>query len=212
MSLVQTQLGRPLVFEQRQSDIEDSAEYAIFDIRRGQDGVDLRDELEESLRSREHSITVMPELLLWDEEGLQHFEDVTYCPGYYLTNAEISVLEQNSHEIARKIKSDSMLIELGSGYVLLVQGVAYSVGVRAILTSPIPEICARRTFFCRHWRIWVVGLTISLLTCHCRNLNAHFIIYRPLACKMSVASAFSGHMMTVANGSSDLLSVTAKRP
>jgi uncharacterized SAM-dependent methyltransferase len=117
MSVVQTQLGGPLIFAREQSGIDNSVQHAIFDIRRDRDGAGLRDELEEGLRSGKRPIMRMPELLLWDEEGLRRFEDVTYCSSYYLTNAEIGILEQNGLEIARNIRSDSMLIELGSGYV-----------------------------------------------------------------------------------------------
>ena len=31
----------------------------------------------------------MPTLLLYDEQGLKLFEDITYLDEYYLTNAEI---------------------------------------------------------------------------------------------------------------------------
>lgn len=120
MSVVQTQLGCPLILDREQSDVDNSVQHAIFDIRRDRDGAGLREELGESLRSEGHPIEAMPELLLWDEEGLRRFEDVTYCSSYYLTNAEIGILEANGPDIARNIRSDSMLIELGSGYVSFV--------------------------------------------------------------------------------------------
>lgn len=59
----------------------------------------------------------MPSLLLWDEQGLRYFEDVTYSPSYYLTNEEIALLEKNKYKIAERIEPGSMLVELGSGYV-----------------------------------------------------------------------------------------------
>jgi uncharacterized SAM-dependent methyltransferase len=59
----------------------------------------------------------MPSLLLWDEQGLRYFEDVTYSPSYYLTNEEIGLLEKNKYKIAERIEPGSMLVELGSGYV-----------------------------------------------------------------------------------------------
>ncbi|ELR09298.1 hypothetical protein GMDG_03866 [Pseudogymnoascus destructans 20631-21] len=57
----------------------------------------------------------MPTLLLYDEKGLQTFEEITYLEEYYLTNAEIEVLERNAEEMARNIQAESMVIELGSG-------------------------------------------------------------------------------------------------
>ena len=56
-------------------------------------------------------------MLLWDQEGLKRFEDITYTEEYYLTQTEIEILERSSNEIAQKIKPESMLIELGSGLV-----------------------------------------------------------------------------------------------
>lgn len=40
---------------------------------------------------------------------------ITYLDEYYLTNAEIEVLERNAEEMARNIQAESMVIELGSG-------------------------------------------------------------------------------------------------
>ena len=59
----------------------------------------------------------IPSMLLWDQEGLKHFEDITYTDEYYLTQTEIVILERSSNEIAQKIQPGSMLIELGSGLV-----------------------------------------------------------------------------------------------
>lgn len=60
----------------------------------------------------------MPTMLLYDAKGLQLFEDITYLEEYYLTNAEIEVLENYSDEIAKLVPADSLILELGSGYVL----------------------------------------------------------------------------------------------
>ena len=57
----------------------------------------------------------MPTLLLYDEEGLQLFEEITYLDEYYLTNAEIETLNTHAEAIARLIKPGSQVIELGSG-------------------------------------------------------------------------------------------------
>lgn len=58
---------------------------------------------------------VLPTILLYDQRGLQLFEEITYLDEYYLTNDEISVLETSSAEIAKEIADGSMIIELGSG-------------------------------------------------------------------------------------------------
>ncbi|KAH9908705.1 C-type lectin protein [Xylariomycetidae sp. FL2044] len=57
----------------------------------------------------------LPTLLLYDEKGLQLFEEITYLDEYYLTNHEIQVLKRSAAAIARTIPSDSLVIELGSG-------------------------------------------------------------------------------------------------
>jgi L-histidine Nalpha-methyltransferase / hercynylcysteine S-oxide synthase len=49
------------------------------------------------------------------EAGLKLFEDITYLDEYYLTNAEIEVLEKHARDIAERIPGGSRLVELGSG-------------------------------------------------------------------------------------------------
>lgn len=52
-------------------------------------------------------------------EPLLTKKQITYLQEYYLTNAEINVLERSAHSIAKAIPSGSMVIELGSGLVLV---------------------------------------------------------------------------------------------
>ncbi|KAL4868382.1 hypothetical protein BDV12DRAFT_197257 [Aspergillus spectabilis] len=84
----------------------------IIDIRSDKKDIKLRDSLQQSIRS---DSTALPDLLLWDEQGLKFFEDVTYCPSYYLTREEIRLLGIHRIQIANRIQPGSMLIELGSG-------------------------------------------------------------------------------------------------
>ena len=60
----------------------------------------------------------MPTLLLYDERGLKLFEDITYLDEYYLTNAEIELLENHAPAIADLVPDDCDILELGSGYEL----------------------------------------------------------------------------------------------
>lgn len=55
-------------------------------------------------------------MLLYDEAGLKLFEQITYLDEYYLTNAEIEVLERHADAIAERIPLDALVVELGSGY------------------------------------------------------------------------------------------------
>lgn len=86
----------------------------IVDVRRAGALPDLVNSIRTGLRQPEGS-KELPSLLLWNEEGLKYFEDITYIPEYYLANAEIGLLKQHSHAIAKRIESGSILLDLGSG-------------------------------------------------------------------------------------------------
>lgn len=87
----------------------------IIDIRSDADEVSLLEITRNSLQPVGGGTPTFPHLLLWDAEGLKGFEEVTYLEDYYLTHNEIDLLKQHSDAIARKIKPNSVLIELGSG-------------------------------------------------------------------------------------------------
>lgn len=89
----------------------------IIDIRSERaEPISLIDEIKKGLRPAEGKEKKLPTLLLYDETGLKLFEDITYLEEYYLTNAEIGVLEKYADEIAQRIEDGSMVVELGSGY------------------------------------------------------------------------------------------------
>ncbi|KAK6860772.1 hypothetical protein PG995_004408 [Apiospora arundinis] len=86
------------------------------DIREGQQPLDLAPAIRSGLQHRNrHGYRTLPSLLLWNEKGLRLFEEVTYTPEYYLTNAEISLLETHSRELAQEIEPGTIILELGSG-------------------------------------------------------------------------------------------------
>ncbi|KAI9879049.1 MAG: hypothetical protein M1830_009745 [Pleopsidium flavum] len=87
----------------------------IIDIRRGKVENTILDDMRQQLRPQDGQEKSMPTLLLYDEVGLQLFEDITYLEEYYLTNAEINVLESYGDQIAQRIQPGSLVIELGSG-------------------------------------------------------------------------------------------------
>lgn len=91
---------------------------SIIDIRQKGFGVSLVDEIREKLRPGKGEEKRLPTLLLYDERGLKIFEDITYLDEYYLTNAEIDVLNTHAAEIAQSLHEGSMIVELGSGYEL----------------------------------------------------------------------------------------------
>ncbi|KAJ1928942.1 hypothetical protein FBU59_007088, partial [Linderina macrospora] len=57
----------------------------------------------------------LPTLLLYDNRGLDLFDQITYLPEYYLTTCEIDVLQSNIAQIVDEIPDDSDVIELGCG-------------------------------------------------------------------------------------------------
>ncbi|KAM0236340.1 hypothetical protein ACHAPO_004972 [Fusarium lateritium] len=87
---------------------------SIIDIRGEYVELNLKDEIATSFNP-DNGPRKLPTLLLYNEKGLQIFEDITYLDEYYLTNYEIEILKKNSAEIASQIPEGSMVIELGSG-------------------------------------------------------------------------------------------------
>ncbi|KAF9881705.1 duf323 domain protein [Colletotrichum karsti] len=86
----------------------------IIDVRRVAVETNLKDDII-SMWNPTNGPRRLPTLLLYNERGLQLFEDITYLDEYYLTNNEIEVLNSSSKEIAQNISPESMVIELGSG-------------------------------------------------------------------------------------------------
>ncbi|KAK2616840.1 Ergothioneine biosynthesis protein 1 [Conoideocrella luteorostrata] len=87
----------------------------IIDIRSNKVDFNLKDEIASHFNPPDGGPRRLPTLLLYDEKGLQLFEDITYLDEYYLTGYEIELLEKYSVEIAAKVPDGAMLIELGSG-------------------------------------------------------------------------------------------------
>ena len=88
----------------------------IIDIRREGSEISILDEMRKMLNPGTGHERRMPTMLLYDEQGLKLFEDITYLDEYYLTNAEIEVLEKHAADIAQFVQAGSQIVELGSGY------------------------------------------------------------------------------------------------
>jgi uncharacterized SAM-dependent methyltransferase len=87
----------------------------IIDIRSDTTGFEIKQHILSGLKG-EHEKT-LPTLLLYDDQGLRLFEEITYLDEYYLTEEEIAILEQYADRIADRIPDGSLIVELGSGYV-----------------------------------------------------------------------------------------------
>lgn len=72
--------------------------------------------ISQGLRSSPRSL---PSLLLWDSVGLGLYEKITESPDYYLTRVEADVIRNNVDAIVQSIGANGVILELGSGYVLL---------------------------------------------------------------------------------------------
>ena len=57
----------------------------------------------------------LPPKLLYDERGLELFDQITELDEYYLTRTEITILEVHANEMAERIGEGCVLIEYGSG-------------------------------------------------------------------------------------------------
>jgi hypothetical protein len=100
----------------RMSGLGNFPDVSIIDIRRENFEDSLVKDLLNGLNPGVGHEKALPTLLLYDETGLKLFEQITYLEEYYLTNAEIEVLNMHADKIAERIPAQSLLVELGSGY------------------------------------------------------------------------------------------------
>jgi len=96
--------------------IEDPSDVSIIDIRRGGLDFSVLDEMRATFCLSKEQEKRIPTLLLYDEQGLKLFEEITYLDEYYLTNAEIEVLTIHADVMASHVSAGSLVVELGSGY------------------------------------------------------------------------------------------------
>lgn len=88
----------------------------IEDIRHNDIGPSMIDQIYDGLHPRTGDEKRLPTLLLYDEKGLQLFEEISYLDEYYLTNAEIELLREHAINLANMIPEGCIVLELGSGY------------------------------------------------------------------------------------------------
>ncbi|KAK5165201.1 uncharacterized protein LTR77_009299 [Saxophila tyrrhenica] len=87
----------------------------IIDIRSDAAGIELKQEILSGLKPEDGGEKTLPTLLLYDDEGLRLFEEITYLDEYYLTEEEIAILTKYADRIAERIPEGSNVVELGSG-------------------------------------------------------------------------------------------------
>ncbi|KAF7173368.1 hypothetical protein CNMCM5623_005609 [Aspergillus felis] len=86
--------------------------FQLRDIQQPRDGTSL---FEQILLDLSATPLKLPSLLLWDDDGLDLFDVLTQSPSYYLHDKEMEILGRYAHEMADRIPSGSVLIELGCG-------------------------------------------------------------------------------------------------
>jgi EasF-like predicted methyltransferase len=57
----------------------------------------------------------LPTIILYSDKGLEIFDKITFCPDYYLTNAEIDILKTWADDMVKDIDNEVSLFELGCG-------------------------------------------------------------------------------------------------
>lgn len=67
------------------------------------------------LQGLAQSRKVIPARFFYDDRGSALFDDITGLPEYYLTRAEIALLEQHGPDIAAQVGTGRALIEFGAG-------------------------------------------------------------------------------------------------
>lgn len=88
--------------------------YAVRDEQRPPDNV-LLQVVQRGLRAQPKRL---PSWLFYDERGSALFEQICEQPEYYLTRAEIALLNQHAGDIAGVLGSDVRLVEYGSGHAI----------------------------------------------------------------------------------------------
>ncbi|KAE8150601.1 Aldehyde/histidinol dehydrogenase [Aspergillus avenaceus] len=97
----------PLVFPTKEVD--------IVAIHQNDVEFNLANEIHKGIDPPAGTRKTMPTMLLYDSNGLKLFEEITYVGEYYLTNAEIEVLQTHAQKIVERIPENAQLLELGSG-------------------------------------------------------------------------------------------------
>lgn len=60
---------------------------------------------------------LFPSALLSDDAGLQMWRDIIHLQNYYATREEVRLLSSYGGRIASSLEPDSVIIDLGCGYV-----------------------------------------------------------------------------------------------
>ncbi|OBZ80398.1 hypothetical protein A0J61_11553, partial [Choanephora cucurbitarum] len=92
----------------------------------------LVDTIVNSLNKPLHQKSI-PTYILYDKRGLQLFDQITHLDDeYYLTGAELDILQTRSEEITAHLQENSVLFELGAGALRKTQVILRAIEKRKI--------------------------------------------------------------------------------
>lgn len=92
---------------------------AVIDIGGSAMGAAILTRLRDALYDTpEGSPIVLPDELLYDDKGLAIWAEIIFTPENYQATDEMKLFEANSPEIAKHIPEESVMVDLGAGYVL----------------------------------------------------------------------------------------------
>lgn len=89
----------------------------VLDIGGSQMSNNVRDRLHAALLGdyAPGTTPVLPDELLYNDEGLAIWADIIFTPAFYQTADEMVILSQNSEEISKYIPQGVTMIDLGAG-------------------------------------------------------------------------------------------------
>lgn len=101
----------------------DITEGSILDIGGSQLRATLRDLLTESLNpSDQNGTPLLHSALMWDDAGLAMWRQLTDLPCYNQMWDEMELMEKHIDQIAQTFADETVIVDLGSGYVQLILG------------------------------------------------------------------------------------------
>jgi uncharacterized SAM-dependent methyltransferase len=105
--------------------MNETKENSILDIGRGNIQLYNKALLEEKLfwsrgpftTRKDHVQRVLPSSIIYGEKGLELWASITNLSSYYQTKGEAALFVENAGGLEKWIQKDSVLIDLGCGYV-----------------------------------------------------------------------------------------------
>ena len=86
-------------------------ERTILDIRTSKLEDSICQEIIDSIRK---DTRTLPILILYGNEGLQHWDTHSHAPDYYPRHEELHILKDQAYDMASSIEDNSAIVDLGS--------------------------------------------------------------------------------------------------